>query len=253
MAGMTVGVYTGGTPNMSAIGLALEVPDETFVLMNGADVILSGLYLIFLFTVGKRLLGRFLPAFDMSVVDEDARFDTRAPFGWKQVVVALAMSIGAAGVTVGVVTLVAGGLPIAGVILGITTVGILGSFLPKVRTLPGTFETGEFLLLVFAVAVGTLADIRRLVGSFGSVFLYVAVVLVGAILLHYLLAAVFRLDTDTVLITSTAAVFGPAFVGPVASAIGNRHVLVSGLATGVVGYAIGNYAGLALAYLLRPG
>ena len=253
MAGMTVGVYTGGTPNMSAIGLALEVPDETFVLMNGADVILSGLYLIFLFTVGKRLLGRFLPPFDMSVVDEDARFDTRAPFGWKQVVVALAMSIGAAGVTVGVVTLVAGGLPIAGVILGITTVGILGSFLPKVRTLPGTFETGEFLLLVFAVAVGTLADIRRLVGSFGSVFLYVAVVLVGAILLHYLLAAVFRLDTDTVLITSTAAVFGPAFVGPVASAIGNRHVLVSGLATGVVGYAIGNYAGLALAYLLRPG
>src|SRR5690606_26567319 len=32
MAGMLVGVYTGGTPNMSAIGMALEVSNETFIV-----------------------------------------------------------------------------------------------------------------------------------------------------------------------------------------------------------------------------
>jgi uncharacterized membrane protein len=67
------------------------------------------------------------------------------------------------------------------------------------------------------------------------------------------LAAIFRIDTDTVLITSTAAVFGPAFVPTVAAALKNRAIIVSGLTTGVVGYAIGNYAGIALAYLLKPG
>jgi uncharacterized membrane protein len=62
---------------------------------------------------------------------------------------------------------------------------------------------------------------------------------------------VFRVDTDTVVITSTAAVFGPPFVGPVAAAINNREIVVSGMTTGVVGLALGNYVGLAVAYLLR--
>ena len=69
MAGMTVGVYTGGTPNMSAIGLALEVTDEKFVLINGADVLLSAVYLLFLMTVAQRVLLKFLPAFRRTGVD----------------------------------------------------------------------------------------------------------------------------------------------------------------------------------------
>ncbi|GBD85371.1 hypothetical protein BMS3Abin02_01776 [bacterium BMS3Abin02] len=253
MAGMTVGVYTGGTPNMSAIGIALGVPDETFVLLNGADVILSGVYLLFLLSIAQRVLGKFLPAFDYSRLGDDFDDGTRNDFGWRHVLAAVGLSILSSGVAVGIVYLFVPDLPIAAVILAITTVGILASFAPKIRNFPGTFETGEFLLLVFAVAVGTLANVRRLVGAFGEVFLFVAIVLIGAILLHYLLATFFRIDTDTVLITSTAAVFGPAFVPPVAAALKNRQVLVSGLTTGVVGYAIGNYAGIALAYLLRPG
>ncbi len=252
MAGMTVGVYTGGTPNMSAIGIALDVPDETFVLLNGADVILSGVYLLFLLSIAQRVLGKFLPAFDFAALEDHSASD-RADFGWRNVLMALGSSILVSGVAVGLVYVLAPDLPIAAVILSITTIGILASFVPKIRNLPGTFETGEFLLLVFAVAVGTLANVKRLAGAFGDVFLFVSIVLVGAILLHYLLATFFRIDTDTVLITSTAAVFGPAFVPPVAAALKNRQIIVSGLTTGVVGYAIGNYAGIALAYLLRPG
>jgi len=253
MAGMTVGVYTGGTPNMSAIGIALGVPDETFVLLNGADVVLSGVYLLFLLSIAQRVLGKFLPAFDYSRLGDDFDDGERPDFGWRNVIAALGISIASSAVAVGIVYLFAPDLPIAAVILAITTVGILASFVPRIRELPGTFETGEFLLLVFAVAVGTLANVRRLVGAFGEVFVFVGIVLIGAILLHYLLATIFRIDTDTVLITSTAAVFGPAFVPPVAAALKNRQILVSGLTTGVVGYAIGNYAGIALAYLLKPG
>ncbi|MGZ5382380.1 MAG: DUF819 family protein [Acidimicrobiia bacterium] len=68
MAGMTVGVYTRGTPNMSAIGLALGVTDEKFVLVNGADVVLSAVYLLFLMTIAQRVLLKFLPAFQRTGV-----------------------------------------------------------------------------------------------------------------------------------------------------------------------------------------
>ena len=240
MAGLAVGVYTGGTPNMSAIGVAVDVSDETFVLMNGADVVLSAVYLLFLMTVGRRVLGRFLPAFE-TPLDEDAVVEVGSgEFGWRQVAAALGLAILVGGVVAGLVMLIAGELPVAPVILGITTLGLAASFVPRIRSLPGTYETGEYLLHIFAVAIGTLADVRELADSFSDVFVFVAVVFFAAILLHYLLARLFRIDTDTVLITSTAAVFGPAFVGPVAAAIGNRRIIVSGLAAGVLGYAIGN-------------
>jgi uncharacterized membrane protein len=220
--------------------------------MNGADVVLSAVYLVFLMTIGRRVLGRFLPAFED--VDGNNESDEPAPasFGWRQVAAALGLAVLVGGAVAGIVLAITGELPVAPVILGITTLGLAASFIPRVRALPGTYETGEYLLLIFAVAIGTLANISELAESFSDVFVFVAVVFVAAILLHYLLARLFRLDTDTVLITSTAAVFGPAFVGPVAAAIGNRRIIVSGLAAGVLGYAIGNYAGLAVAYLLQP-
>ncbi len=66
-----------------------------------------------------------------------------------------------------------------------------------------------------------------------------------------LLAMVFRIDTDTTIITSTAGIYGPAFIIPVAEGIKNREVVVSGLTCGLAGYAIGNYLGFAVAWLLR--
>lgn len=259
MAGMTVGVYTGGTPNMSAIGLALDVSDEKFVLINGADVLLSAVYLLFLMTIAQRVLRRFLPAYRRTGIagenhgsgmeaDPLAAIKTRPG----AVAGALGLSLLVAGLTVGAVSIFDDSLPIAPVILSVTTLGIALSFVPRIRNLTGAYETGQYLLLIFAVAIGTLANIREMAEAFSTVFVFVAIVLGAAILLHYLLAALFRIDADTVLITSTAAVFGPAFVGPIAAVLKNREIVVSGLTTGVVGYAVGNYAGLAIAYLLQP-
>lgn len=259
MAGMTVGVYTGGTPNMSAIGLALDVSDEKFVLVNGADVVLSAVYLLFLMTVAQRVLLKFLPAFQRTDLGEESHssgmeadpvqaLKTRP----RDVAGAVGLSVLVAGLTIGAVSVFDASLPIAPVILSVTTLGVALSFIPRIRSLAGAYETGQYLLLIFAVAIGTLANLGEMAEAFSTVFVFVAIVLGASILLHYLLAALFRIDADTVLITSTAAVFGPAFVGPIAAVLKNREIVVSGLTTGVVGYAVGNYAGLAIAYLLQP-
>ena len=56
ISSMLVGVYVGGTPNMAAIGTALGVKPETFILVNAADVVVCIVYLLLLLTVGGRLL-----------------------------------------------------------------------------------------------------------------------------------------------------------------------------------------------------
>ena len=72
-----------------------------------------------------------------------------------------------------------------------------------------------------------------------------------SIILHFILASIFRIDRDTVIITSTAAIYGPAFIGPVANAIKNKEVIVTGITMGLLGYAIGNYIGIGIGMLLR--
>lgn len=280
VAGMFVGVYTGGTPNLTAIGLALGVRNETFILVNAADVVVSGLYLIFLMTVAQRLLLKFLPRFRYSDLPTDELPGSAVPGAVvgaapgpapggappsvappsplalamaraRKPALPLGLAFGTVALSVGASMALLHRISEPVVILAITTIAIAASFLAKVRRLEGTYETGEYLLLIFCVSIGTLANFRELITS-PVIFAYCALVVVTAVLIHFALAAVFRIDADTAIITSTAGIFSPAFVGPVAAALKNREIVVSGVTTGLVGYAVGNYLGLALAYLLKP-
>jgi len=256
MAGMLVGVYTGGTANMTAVGLALQVREETFVLLNTADMIVSAAYLLFLLTVARRVALLFLPPFPQQPQgkeDVSALLEGGGPEGRvRGMVLAFLLAVAIAGVSAGVTLAIAGRLEVAGVMLLLTTLALVASLFPAVRHLRGSFALGDYALLVFCVAVGSLADARRFLEAGPVVFAFCGGVMLVAILFHFAMAALFRLDADTVLITSTATIFGPPFIAPVARALGNRDILVSGLTSGLMGYAVGTYLGIATAYLLRP-
>lgn len=251
-AGMLVGVYTGGTPNLLSIGLAVGISDASYILLNAADVVLSGIYLLVLLTIAKPVLSRFMPAYQGATkfegeIEEIKEIGT----SWKGMLIAFLLSALIVAASAGIALLLTGELAIAIVILSITTLAILASFVPRVRALEGSETLGNYFILLFAVAIGTLTNFSALIGSGSTLFLFTALTLYGAILLHYTLCTIFRIDVDTAIITSTAAVFGPAFIPPIAEALDNKDMLLTGLTTGLVGYAVGNYLGLGLAYLVR--
>ncbi|MFP2905600.1 DUF819 family protein [Pyxidicoccus sp. 3LFB2] len=258
MAGMLAGVYTGGTANMNAVGMALQVREETFVLLNTADIVCGAAYFLFLVTVAQRLVSAFLPRFPNPTgwhegkESEDARapFFTRARVGGMALSLLLAVAV--CGVSAGGTLGVMGRLDVTVVLLLITSLSLAASFLPAVRRLPGSSALGDYALLVFCVAVGSLADASKLGEASLFVFAFCFCVQTLAVALHLGLAALFRIDADTVLITSTATIFGPAFIGPVARALRNRELMVSGMTTGLMGFAMGTYLGLAVSWLLRP-
>lgn len=256
IAGMLVGVYTGGTPNMVAIGQALDVPEETFLLLNASDVVLGAAYLLFLMTAARPLLSRIFPAFDeASVLPSDDQGDAdEGATSVRNIVVGgsigLGLSITIAAAAAGLTHLVMGELHVAGVILGITTGGIVAALFAPVRRLDGTSELGNYLILVFCVAIGAQTDLEALFAASSVIFLYCATVMGGAILIHLTLCRVARLDADTTIVTSTAAVYGPPFVPLVARAIGNDRLILPGLAVGILGYVVGNYLGIGLAWVL---
>ena len=164
---------------------------------------------------------------------------------------ALALAVAIVGASVGVSVGLFGKVEPPVVLLLITSLGIAASLVKRIRTLAGSYDVGEYALLCFCVAVGSLADVRTLTGSSPTLMLFVFAVMVASILLHVALSAIFRIDADTVLITSTATIFGPAFIGPVATALKNRRLVGPGLTMGLMGIALGTYLGLLTAYVLQ--
>lgn len=136
-------------------------------------------------------------------------------------------------------------------IIGLTTLGALLSYIPQVRGLRLSYPLGMFFIIVFCFASGSMANLSMVAELKWGLFGYISVTLLLAILLHGLLCRLFKVDADTFVITGSAAIMSVPFIPMIASSIKNKALLFPGIAAGVMGYVIGNYLGIAMAYLIR--
>ena len=60
IAGLLIGVYTGGTPNLASLKIALNVDAETYIFVHTFDMIISFIYLVFLMSFGIKVFRLFL-------------------------------------------------------------------------------------------------------------------------------------------------------------------------------------------------
>jgi methyl-accepting chemotaxis protein len=153
--------------------------------------------------------------------------------------------------SIGLAYLITGEMSVVFIMLGVTTLGIAFSLLKKVNSTPQAYKIGEYLIFVFSFALALTIDITTIIRMPSIYFVYTALIMFGSIILHFVLAKVFNIDRDTAIITSTAGIYGPAFIPPVVSALKNDEVLITGLSSGLVGYAIGNYLGFFIAAFIK--
>jgi uncharacterized membrane protein len=257
---MMVGLYTGGTPNLAAISTALDVPSEPYLAVLASDTILGGVYLLFVITIAKPLLSRVLKPFqkDDSVAIEEidplatARFGDifRKPYRI-QSLSAFGLAVLVVGISLGISMLVPPDWETVVVLFSLTTLAIIASLIPRVRELKTSFRMAEYLVLVFCLVVGSMANIERLLHTPPQLLGFVALTLFGSLFLHIVFCKIAGIDVDTMIVTSTAAICSPPFVGMAAVAIRNRAIISAGITAGIIGYAAGNYLGVLLALVLE--
>jgi len=265
VSGMMIGVYTGGTPNLAAIARALGVQEDLYILTHTVELVIGAVILLFLITGAKPLFGLFLKPYkssgkasrpDLDVSD----FESYDGFFSKSSIPGLLKAFGVSlvifGLGYGITFLFEGDAKDTAAILTVTTLGILASLVPAINRIKNSFKLGMFFIYMFCVIVASKADLAALfqednVSLLVNMFLFIALVIVGSLLLHALLSWIFRINVDDYIITSTALSNSPPFVPVVAAALRNKEVVVPGMIIGVVGYAIGNYLGVAIAYLLK--
>ncbi len=263
VAGMLTGIYTGGTPNMAAMKTALDVDTEIYLMTHTYEVALGALYLVFILSIGQRVFLKFLKPFkapetghiEVKELNLEEEYESYEGFFKKKtllpVLAAFGLSLLIFVVSFGLSTLFPEEFSTAAIILLITTFGIAASFVPRIKNIKKTFQTGMYIILIFCLVVSSMADVRQLVDISFDLFWYVALAMYGSHLLHALLARIFNIDADTVIISGSALICSPPFVPVVAGALKNRDVILTGLIVGIAGYAIGNYLGVFIAYMLR--
>ena len=260
VGGLLIGVYTGGTPNLASLKLMLNVDNEIYLLTHAYDMLIGAAYFFFLIIAGQKVFGFILPKYKPLNTEAQQRMldvDSKEIFwgllntnNFKSLISSFGLSV--------LIFLLAGSTTLfvpensqmVVVVLLITTLGILASLVPKINKLEKSFDLGMYLILIFSIVVASMVDFTNMAEVSSDIFYYIGFVVFGSLLLHVLLSAVFKVDTDTVLITSTALICSPPFVPAVAGALKNREIVVSGLTVGIVGYAVGNYLGFLIASIL---
>ena len=104
---------------------------------------------------------------------------------------------------------------------------------------------------MFSIVVASQFDIYSLDTSALPLLYFVLYIMVISVLLHLLFCRMSRVGGDLFTVAHIGLLCSPPFIPPVVGAMGNKKVLISGIAIGLAGYAIGTYLGVAITYLLR--
>ena len=265
VGGIISGMYTGGTLNAAALQTIFGVESQTFVLINSYDIIISFLYFVFLFSVGirmfRRLYGERQKSFsdaDRAEVEHQIENTKLNPYrglmtkeGLKQLGYILLVTIAVVAVSAGVALLMPEGWFMVVFILLLTTLGICCSFIGAVRRLERSYDIGMYLIYIFSLVIATMADFSSLdlVGGANQLAFMTFAVFVS-LSLHAIMCRLMKVDADSMVISSVAFINSPPFVPMAVAAMKNKGALVTGLAAGVAGYALGNYFGVIMERIL---
>ena len=261
VTGMMAGIYTGGTMNFNALGAALNVDRSVMAIVLAFQMVITTPYIFFLLGGGYKIFRKLLPYKDITHkgrMDEDqvetadvenyrGMFEKKNFIGMMK---GLGLSVIFLAIGAGLALLITGTLNELVVILTITTLSIIASFFKPIRELPKTFELGMFFILIFSVIVASMFDINSVNGGslyIGGFVLWIIGISVG---LHLLLCRIAKVSGDLFCVCQVGLLCSPPFVPPIAGAMKNKKVLISGIVVGLVGYAIGTYLGVLLAWVL---
>lgn len=268
LSAMIIGLYTGGTPNMNAIGTAMGAESNVLSAANVSDTVVGGIYFLLLISVAPKFYRFFLhrrnsqepladPDFVGDVTEEkpdDFKFgiSIRDRKSVLKLLGGFGLAVGCLGAGALLELLIEGtvGENLLYILLSVSVLGVVLSFINPIRNIKGQYTLGMYLILMFSLALSMSIDWSVFLTDILPTLAFFACAQVTVILLHLLLCKVFRIDGDTAIITSTAGIYGPPFIAPVAKAAGRSDLIAPGVICGALGLAVGTLLGIGVGQLL---
>jgi uncharacterized membrane protein len=257
--GALSGSWVGGSANLAAVAEMIEAPDAERALAVLGD---TTMYLIWLpILMASKAFAEPFARFTGVSAERTAEMEAalaewpraqRLP-NFRDYLYLIAIAMTATSIANATAAPLAGVTPYlsAGTwrILLVTTMGIALTLTPM-RHIPGSRDLGTALVLLFMAQMGATADLSGmasqalpfLLGVTVWIFIHGAFCLLGA--------KVMRTDVHTAAIASGANIGGVATASQVA-AYHKQTLVPAGILMALIGYALGNYAGLLAAALCQ--
>ena len=259
---VATGIYTGGIPNMGAIKQAVGMPHQTYLYITSYDLIVTGLYLVFVIFFGKKVFRTLLGSGKTQSGNASAQAKSDEgtakvnPFDHEHLktsllAIAITLAIAAISYAVSLMASRDGSPNMTVLILLLTTLAIAASFLPPMRKQQHSFDIGLYCVYVFCLAIASACNVREMdiAGSLPILY-YLGFIILGSLILQILFAKLLKIDGDSVMVCSVALINSPPFVPLAAALLNNKDIVILGITIGLLGYMLGNYLGIGLYHLL---
>lgn len=264
LAGQYTATYTGGGVNFAAVGAALDTSGEVFAAGIAADVTMTAIWMAICLIVPV-IFARGSVGIDDPHLEVAGDYASQSGVGEEEPNLhqMLYSSVGAIELhdLAFMTSIVLGTLwvsewlgtvfaPVPAVLF-LTTIALILAQIPAVAQIKGTGVLGNYLVLVFLASNGAMSVLANIV-VIGPPIVYFAALTVGIHgLVIFGVGSLVGLDLKTLAVASQANVGGPASAMALATARGYTDRLLPGVAVGLLGYAAGNYLGLAVASVIR--
>lgn len=256
VAGTYTAGYIGGAMNFLAVSQVVEMPKAEFASALSASSFVSIIALMMLILLPSiRWVVRFLPMRSVEIPVEHVAADT-APEARPQVhtnhltgALALSFAICAIAAAIG------GAIGQTQYnILFVTILTILvANVMPRaMAVLEGEFELGMILMYLFFAMVGSSTNFTEFAGPAVNYFIFGMLLIVIHIVIVLGMARLMRVDYAEAVVASGAALVGPAVTAAIAISQGWRNLITPAIMTGVFGYVIGTFIGVAVTAFLSP-
>lgn len=253
LSGQFTGTYIGGGMNFAALGRAFETSPDLFTAGIAADVIITSVWLLVclaapaLMEKNKEKVSTMTANEGTAYTLEKSLYRSNGSVTISHIAVLIAIVVGALVIS----SWLASFFPILPEILWLTTIVLLIAQIPFIKTISGGAMLGNYLLLLFLASNGATSLVSNIIEVGPAVFYFAT----GTIAIHGIfifgVGWLLKIDAGTLAVASQANVGGSSSALALASARGFPKLILPGIAVGLLGYAIGNYMGLAVANLVH--
>lgn len=261
LGGQLTASYIGGGENAVAIGHHFDVSENYFTAAFAADNIVTALWMLICLSAPIGLSKFFTTKLPEEEIEKAKEYSE--PFTAHELIPSIFYSLTAAGIIVVASEFLTGVInnllaEFAGrehlrfpSILLVTTFSLIIAQTPLHKKFKVSYLMGSLIFNYFFFTLGAISSVSEVLRIGPYVFVFVATVVLVHAIIVFIGGKALRADLPKLLTASQACIGGPSTACALAEANEWPHLVVPGILLGILGYAIGNYAGIAMGLLLR--
>lgn len=241
ISGQLTASYIGGYENAVAVGQELKVPVPMFLAAFAGDSIFTTVWMIVNIVHGKKIL--------TSSVEKEGQATFKgllATIDLTSVAIMLVVSLISVIISVKLHELI----PYISKTIWLSLLATGTTFTPLRFRFNGSYVIGSLLLSIFFFTCGAISNITNVFSSGTLLLLFPAIIVATHAIILFPIARIVGFDWETIIVSSQSLIGGPATSLAVVQGC-KWKTQYEAIVLGLLGYAIANYCGTFIAWILH--